>query len=128
MSGKIIWQDLTVPNAEEVRSFYEAVVGWKSISEDMGGYSDYHMVPADSTGGQADAVAGVCSAQGTNANIPPQWLVYIDVPDIAASLAKVKEMGGEILDGPRLMGRSQFACIKDPAGAVCALFETKPKE
>ncbi|MGB6336961.1 MAG: VOC family protein, partial [Thermoanaerobaculia bacterium] len=36
--GKIGWTDLTVENADDVRDFYTAVVGWKPSPVDMGGY------------------------------------------------------------------------------------------
>ena len=36
--GKISWTDLIVPDAEGVRKFYEAVVGWNHSAFDMGGY------------------------------------------------------------------------------------------
>src|SRR5436190_17052899 len=73
--GAIVWQDLTVTNAEDVRDFYKSVVGWDSQGEDMGGYEDFHMI-SPATG---SSVAGICHARGENANIPPQWLVYINV-------------------------------------------------
>jgi hypothetical protein len=38
--GTIGWFDLTVPNADEVRDFYRAVVGWGVEECEMGGYSD----------------------------------------------------------------------------------------
>jgi predicted enzyme related to lactoylglutathione lyase len=34
----------------------------------------------------------------------------------------VIELGGKVLDGPRAMG-GKFACIQDPAGAICALWQ-----
>ena len=43
-AGEILWQDLTVENALEVRDFFRAVVGWDYIPEDMGSYDDYHML------------------------------------------------------------------------------------
>jgi len=85
--GTICWQDLTVPNAEEVRDFYQAVVGWSSRAEDMGGYEDYHMI-SPSTGERA---AGVCHARGTNANVPAQWLVYIVVEDVDRSTERCRQ-------------------------------------
>ena len=36
--GSINWTDLTVPEAEKVKDFYSAVVGWKFAPVDMGGY------------------------------------------------------------------------------------------
>ncbi|MFN3649834.1 MAG: VOC family protein [Armatimonadota bacterium] len=117
--GTICWQDLTVPNAEEVRDFYAAVVGWTWLGEDMGGYEDYHMLPP----GSDKSAAGVCHARGCNADVPPQWLVYINVADMAQSVAKVRELGGEVVVEPRGMGPGLFAVIRDPAGAMCALYQ-----
>ncbi len=118
-TGTINWRDLTVSNAEEIRDFYQAVVGWDAEPHPMGDYDDYCMnVP-----GTGDTVAGICHARGTNANVPPQWLLYITVDDVDASAAKAVELGGAVLDGPRDMGYGRFAVIRDPAGAVCALFK-----
>jgi predicted enzyme related to lactoylglutathione lyase len=41
--GSITWQDLTVPDAEALRDFYAAVVGWEPEALSMGGYSDFVM-------------------------------------------------------------------------------------
>ena len=34
--GSIVWRDLTVPNAADLREFYGKVVGWESAPHDMG--------------------------------------------------------------------------------------------
>lgn len=36
--GSVLWRDLTVENAEQIRDFYQQVVGWQAQGEDMGGY------------------------------------------------------------------------------------------
>lgn len=117
--GEIGWRDLTVANAEHVRDFYSAVVGWKSEPVEMDGYQDYCMVPA---GGSAP-VAGICHARGSNANLPPQWLLYVVVEDVERSAARATELGGAVLDGPRAIGGGTMAVIRDPAGAVCGLWQ-----
>jgi hypothetical protein len=116
--GAIGWQDLTVPNAERVRDSYKAVVGWEVRGEDMGGYEDFHMI-SPATGQSA---AGICQARGANADVPPAWLVYIIVEDVEKSCATCVERGGQVVAGPRNMGAGRFAVIRDPAGAVCALY------
>lgn len=117
--GKIGWIDLTVGEAEPVRDFYRAVVGWTSEGVEMGGYQDYCMLQADGT-----AVAGVCHARGTNAGLPAQWLIYITVADLAHSLERCLALGGEVLRPVKgLGGQGRFAVVRDPAGAVCALFQ-----
>jgi uncharacterized protein len=66
-------------------------------------------------------VAGICHARGGNAGVPAQWLVYIPVPDLDASLAACAAGGGTVLVGPKGSGTNRFAVIQDPAGAVAAL-------
>jgi len=118
--GSIAWMDLTVPNAATVRDFYSRVVGWTPSPVSMGEYDDYSMIPD----GEDDAVAGVCHARGVNADIPPAWLIYIVVEDLEESLSACTELGGEVLIGPKSMGPgSSFAIIRDPAGAVSALYQ-----
>ena len=119
LPGTIMWRDLTVADAEGVRDFYQAVVGWGVRPEDMDGYDDYHMLlPA--TG---ESVAGVCHARGVNADVPPVWLIYIAVEDAEASAARCRELGGEVIVPPRTMGAGLFCVIRDPAGAMCALYQ-----
>lgn len=115
--GKIGWIDLTVDDAQGLSEFYRSVVGWKSEPVDMGGYQDYCMLPAD--GG---AVAGVCHARGVNAGIPAQWLIYVTVADLEASLERCRALGGEVVRAARGLG-GRFAIVRDPAGAVCALYQ-----
>ncbi len=118
--GTVGWFDLTVPNAEEVRDFYRAVVGWEASSVEMGDYSDYCMRPP----GADKAVAGICHARGDNANLPAQWLIYIIVEDVAAAAARCTDRGGKLVAGPKeICGYGRMCVIQDPAGAMSALFE-----
>lgn len=119
-SGRIGWIDLTAPDAERVRAFYEKVVGWVAGPVAMDGYDDYCMAP---DGGSAP-VAGICHARGSNAGMPAQWLIYITVDDLDESLRAVVDSGGEVMTPPRDAGDGRFAVIRDPAGAACALYQT----
>src|SRR5437867_7758996 len=117
--GSVSWTDLTVPNADKVRQFYEAVTGWKSKPLEMGGYNDYGMnLP---TSGKT--VAGICHARGENAELPPQWLIYITVADLEKSGRQCRTMGGKVLVGPREVGgQGRVAVIQDPGGGGGGLF------
>lgn len=120
--GSITWTDLTIENAEEVKNFYSEVVGWKAEPVDMGGYSDFNMnVPTN-----GEAVAGICHARGGNADLPPQWLIYITVENVEKSAARCVELGGKVIAEPKGMsGSDRYCVIQDPSGAVAALFEPK---
>jgi predicted enzyme related to lactoylglutathione lyase len=118
--GAITWTDLTVGPAEQIRDFYSAVIGWAPAGLDMGGYDDYVM--NDPASGKP--VAGVCHARGGNAGLPPVWLIYVNVADIEESIARCIELGGQVVGALRTMGeQGRFCVIRDPAGAVMALFE-----
>ncbi len=118
-TGTVMWHDLTVPEAEDLRDFYAEVVGWKPEPVEMTGYVDYSMV-VPATG---EPAAGVCHARGPNAALPPQWLMYVVVDDLPAALRRCVARGGTVLDGPRGMGEQTYAVIRDPAGAHIALVD-----
>jgi predicted enzyme related to lactoylglutathione lyase len=45
----------------------------------------------------------------------------VRVASVQESADTCERLGGEVLDGPRRMGGSNFCVIKDPEGAVMAL-------
>jgi predicted enzyme related to lactoylglutathione lyase len=118
--GSVSWFDLTVDDADGVRDFYQAVVGWEPVALSMGDYNDYCMnTPAGAT------VAGVCHARGGNAGLPAQWLLYITVADLDHSVAEVERRGGKLLTPVKGYGEGRYCIIQDPAGAVAALYSQK---
>jgi predicted enzyme related to lactoylglutathione lyase len=122
-NGTIGWMDLTVEDADHIRDFYSAVVGWEPQPISMGEYSDYCMAPPKNNKADSQPVAGICHRRGPNADLPPVWLVYLTVTDIAASLANVQALGGKVLAQTRSSSGGYYAVIEDPAGAVCALYQ-----
>lgn len=118
--GGVTWFDLTVPDADGIRDFYHQVVGWDPEDVSMGDYNDYNMKSPET----GDPVTGICHQRGVNADLPSQWLIYISVEDLDASLQSVSKLGGRLVSGPRQMGEKiRYAVIEDPAGAACALIE-----
>ena len=122
MAGQIGWIDLTVDDASGIRDFYEQVTSWTSDAVSMGDYSDFNMCPP----GSSDGVAGICHARGGNADLPAQWLIYITVDDVDASIERCIELGGAVISGPKDLAGGRFCVIRDPAGAVAALYQQQP--
>jgi predicted enzyme related to lactoylglutathione lyase len=84
----------------------------------MGDYDDYLMnLPSN-----GETVAGICHERGSNSELPPQWLMHVRVENSKASAEKVVELGGEIIQGPRVMNDETYFVIRDPAGAVLAIY------
>lgn len=117
--GQIIWIDLTIPDAEPVRDFYSQLVGWQPQPVDMGGYTDFNMTLE----GTDTPAAGICYARGQNAALPPQWLIYIAVEDLAAAVKTCNSLGGKLVAGPFLQPDHRYCVVQDPAGAFVALVE-----
>jgi predicted enzyme related to lactoylglutathione lyase len=120
-AGHIAWLDLTVADAAATRDFYRQVIGWTVENADMQDagerYTDYTML--DATGQPA---AGICHARGVNADVPPVWMLYLPVGDLAESVRRAHEDGGTILKETRGKdGALSVAVIQDPVGVTLAL-------
>lgn len=119
--GRIAWLDLTVGDAAGTRDFYRQVIGWSVQDVDMRdgdlSYADYKMLGEDGR-----SLGGICHARGVNADLPPVWMIYLPVGDLADSLHRVEEEGGRVVkalhDGD---GKYVYAAIQDPVGAYFAL-------
>ena len=117
-TGKIGWIDMTVDDADSVRDFYKAVVGWGHEDVAMGDYADYSMT---TPGGEA--VSGICHARVSNAELPGGWLIYITVDDLDASIEACEQRGGEVLVPVKALAGGRYCVIRDPSGAAAALYQ-----
>lgn len=119
--GRIAWLDLTVPDASAARDFYAQVVGWAvedvAMADAGNRYADYNML-----GGDGSPAAGICHARGVNLGLPPVWMLYLPVGDLAESLRRVEEEGGTVIRAVRKAdGAYSYAAVRDPVGVSVAL-------
>jgi uncharacterized protein len=119
--GRIYWLDLTVSDAYAIQNFYRQVVEWSvqdvEMKDENVHYADYNMLGED-----GHPVAGICHARGPNAGLPPVWMIYLPVGDLAESIHRVEEEGGKVLRTMRGDdGQYVYAVIQDPMGVYLAL-------
>ena len=115
--GKVTWVDLSVADATGLCDFYKAVVGWEPRPVKMGDYDDFNMnIP-----GTDQTAAGICHARSQNAHLPPQWLIYVAVENLAASIEACQRMGGKVV----CRHSERYIVIEDPAGAVMMLYQAE---
>jgi uncharacterized protein len=118
--GHIGWHELYAGNIDREWDFYEKLFGWaKDRAVDMGAMGTY----------QTFAAAGEpCGGMMTK---PPQmpvsfWNYYFAVDGIDAAVARVKEKGGNIIQGPlEVPGGAWIVQGTDPQGAHFALISAK---
>jgi uncharacterized protein len=114
MAGKIVHFELPAKDAERARGFWTGVFGWQFADSQMPDL-DYRMVQvSDDQGGAVypddEAGSGV--------------IVYFDTDDIDASLAKVRDSGGQAEDKAPVPGFGWFARCQDTEGNAFSLWQS----
>jgi hypothetical protein len=67
--------------------------------------------------GFIDVVAALNLVAAGDAEPPAHWGVTFAVDDVAATAAKARELGGEVVSGPLDAPWARLAVINDPQGA-----------
>ncbi len=116
--GQIVWADLTTNQAESLKEFYKAVLGWQefpvAMKDNEESYNDYAMLYDEK-----NPAGGICNQRGVNANIPPQWIMYVCVEDVDSTLQNALDRGAKLVHESKKAGGSlNYVIIQDPAGAV----------
>ncbi len=120
MANPFVHIELTTTDRKKSKSFYGALFDWNLEDVDMGGGMTYTMIKVgEGTGG------GIYEMK----DAPPMWLAYVSVADVAAATKKAKSLGATVIkDVTEVMGMGSFTIIKDPMGAMLALWQTKPRQ
>jgi uncharacterized protein len=114
--GHVGWHELYTGDLEQAFAFYSGLFGWsKSEAVDMGPMGIYQTFATD-----AVQVGGMMKKPET---VPASaWLYYVNVEDITAAADRVKQSGGQIVNGPhQVPGGSWIVQGCDPQGAMFAL-------
>jgi uncharacterized protein len=112
--GALVWNELASPDLEASKTFYGGLFGWE-IAPFEGSPTPYLAIK------NGDANNGGMRPLDPP-GMPPHWLAYFGVQDIDAALAKAKELGGEVLAGPIDIQMAKLGVVRDPQGAVFALY------
>ena len=112
MAGEIVHIEFPSKDAERAAAFYGSLFGWSFHDSGMPGI-DYRMF---------EGSPGGAVYPGDNAGSGP--IVYYGTDDIDASLAKVRELGGQADEKQPIPGVGWFAGCKDPEGNAFSLFQS----
>ncbi|MGZ4299479.1 MAG: VOC family protein [Solirubrobacteraceae bacterium] len=112
--GALCWNELGSPDLDGSAAFYGSLFGW-TTSPMEGGDMPYLII---NNGGRSNGGIRPPMPPGT----PPFWLVYFATEDLDATLAKVSELGGNVVMGNTDIGVAHIGVVQDPQGAVFALY------
>ena len=112
--GTPCWAELETSDTAAAEKFYTAVFPWKG--KKGGDYTEWQL------GGKS--IGGMMKIPKEWGPVPPHWLVYFMVEDADRSVEKAKQLGGSVIVPPTdIPNTGRFSVLKDPQGAVFAVFK-----
>ncbi len=122
--GCMGWNELQTRDPQTATAFYPPLFGWKVEPVEQDGTTVYVTIK-NQAGWMNGGVMPISERQG---DTPPFWMIYFIVDSCDDAVARVKELGGEVLAGPMEPGAGRIAVVSDPQGAVFAVFEGETDE
>ena len=120
--GSPCWADAMFADVEAAKSFYGDVLGW-TFAETSAEFGDYTQAFVDGRA-VAAVVPPMPGQEGTS-----QWCLYLAAPDAAATAARIRDHGGELLMEPMRVGDFGTMCLaRDPGGVVFGLWQAGTHE
>ena len=113
MPGQMVHIEIPADDTGAGRAFWGGLFGWQ-FEAYPAGEGEYHMARFSETTG------------GAVTNMEPGkrgMLTYFDVDDMDASVARVKELGGEAGEKAAVPSMGWFAVCKDPHGNEFGLWQ-----
>src|SRR4051812_23842944 len=109
-NNRFVWHDLNVKDLEGAQRFYGELFNWQF--EKSGGGPYLHIKAG------SEMIGGV-RQMGTDEQMPPSWLGYLAVDDVAATVAKITANQGRVyMPTKSINGVGTFAVTSDPTGGV----------
>ncbi|HSQ31856.1 MAG TPA: VOC family protein [Gemmatimonadaceae bacterium] len=120
--GRFSWHELMTSDTAAARAFYEDVVGWTTKKSDVGDM-DYTLLMSGET-----PVGGLMAnpTEAVAMGAPPNWLAYIEVPNVDETIEQALKLGGKVLaPAQTIAGAGRFAVLQDPQGAVFGIITSE---
>jgi predicted enzyme related to lactoylglutathione lyase len=117
--GEWIWALYQSPDASRAAAFYQDLAGYEVQRDDRFQNAPHFILAAEGF-----ARASLVEIPADRTALKPEWLYFVRVRDIGASLARATALGGTVIVQPNpsvLEGR--IAVIADPRGAALGLME-----
>jgi uncharacterized protein len=114
-ANPVIHLELHTGDLRGAVSFYAQLFGWRPERIHAGAGSYLALGMGNGVGG------GVVECEAK----PPLWLPYVDVPDVRVTTERARELGGEVLLGPREGPDGWRSVVAAPDGGEVAFWQSK---
>jgi predicted enzyme related to lactoylglutathione lyase len=113
--GALAWNELASPDPPESADFYGSLFGWRATEMENAPAPYLILWNGERTnGGIRELGAGPA---------PPHWMPYFGIDELERGLARAGELGGTVLAGPIDIGIAKTGIVRDPQGAVFAVYD-----
>ena len=122
MANPFVHIELHTGDLAKAKAFYSSLFDWKLQEIPMPDGGSYTMINVgEGTGG------GMMSMPASG--VPPHWLAYVGVDDVAAATEKARALGAAVVqDVMEVAGYGWLSILTDPTGATFALWQAKAVE
>ncbi len=117
-TGTPTWVDLTAPDVDAARKFYQAVFGWDYDigGPEFGGYTIARLGPR--------STAGLTGPRPGAPPMPAAWGLYFAANNAEADVARAVGLGAKVLAPAMTVGTfGSMALCADPTGAAFGLWQ-----
>ncbi|MPZ63384.1 MAG: VOC family protein [Propionibacteriales bacterium] len=115
--GCLTMNELATSDTERAAAFYSGLFGWRITELDTGGGLRYWSI------GHDGAARGLNGGMREAGPAPSSWTPYFTVESTDDACAQAERSGGGVLTGPMDIPSGRIAALRDPQGAVFAIFE-----
>jgi predicted enzyme related to lactoylglutathione lyase len=119
--SRFVWHDLNTRDVSGAKRFYGEMFNWRFEGKPGDSYEHIRA---------GDRMIGGIRAMGAHEPMPPSWLAYVAVDDVATTVAKMESLGGKVhVKATAMPDVGTFAVVGDPTGAVLAPWKSaRPDE
>src|SRR3954447_21284081 len=114
-TNPVIHLELHTGDLRGAVDFYTRLFGWRPEKIHAGDGSYLALGMGQGVGG------GVVECESKQ----PLWLPYVDVPDVKSTTEQARELGGEVLLGPREGPEGWRSVVSAPDGGEVAFWQAK---
>ena len=114
-ANPVIHLELHTADLPSAVSFYAQLFGWRPERIEAGAGSYLALAMGNGVGG------GVVECEAEH----PLWLPYVDVPDVHRTTERARNLGGDVLLGPREGPEGWRSVVSTPDGSEVAFWQSK---
>jgi uncharacterized protein len=116
--GCFVWSELHTRDVRRASEFHRNLFGW-AITGRMNDPAEGYLIARNN--GWLNA--GILPFGPEEGAVPPHWLTYFTVTSCDDASVRARELGAEVLGGPLDVAIGRISVVRDPVGAVFAMFE-----